>query len=90
MPAAEVEIHPIDASKLEIDDKEWVRIISHIGSIEIQVKIVPQGEILPGIIQITHGWDEANVNFLTDDKLNDPVTGFPLLKAIQVRIEKTA
>ena len=90
VPAAEVEIHPIDASKLEIDDKEWVRIISHIGSIEIQVKIVPQGEILPGIIQITHGWDEANVNFLTDDKLNDPVTGFPLLKAIQVRIEKTA
>jgi len=90
VPVADVEIHPEDATKLGIKDKERVRVTSEIGSIEIQAKVVHEKEILPGILQITHGWDEANVNLITDDSLNDPISGFPLLKAVPVRIEKTA
>jgi anaerobic selenocysteine-containing dehydrogenase len=61
---------------------------SELGSLEIQAKIMHEREILPGVIQITHGWREANVNLITYDAVNDPISGFPLLKAIPVKIEK--
>lgn len=90
IPEADVEIHPEDAAKLGIKDKERVKVISEIGSMEIQANIMHEKEILPGVLQITHGWDDANVNLLTYDAINDPISGFPLLKAIPVRIEKMA
>ena len=88
IPTAEVEIHPEDAAKLGIEDEERVKVISEIGSLEIRVKVMHEKEILPGVLQITHGWDDANVNLITSDSLNDPISGFPLLKAVPVRIEK--
>jgi len=88
IPVAEVEIHPEDAARLRIEDGEPVRVTSEIGSMAIQAKVVHEREILPGVLQITHGWDDANVNLITPDSINDPISGFPLLKAIPVRIEK--
>lgn len=87
-PAAEVEIHPADAARLGIENKERVRIISEIGSIVIQTKVLPETGILPGVVEVAHGWEEANVNLLTHDTVNDPISGFPLLKGVPVRIEK--
>jgi anaerobic selenocysteine-containing dehydrogenase len=88
IPAPEVEIHPIDAGSLGVANGERVRVVSEMGSLEIQAKIVHEREIRPGILQITHGWKEANVNLITYDQINDPISGFPLLKAIPVRVEK--
>jgi anaerobic selenocysteine-containing dehydrogenase len=88
VPSGEVEVHPGDARRLGIEDRERVRVVSAIGSIEIEAKIMHEDEILPGILQITHGWDEVNVNLITPDQPNDPISGFPLLKAFPVRIEK--
>ncbi len=88
IPLPEVEIHPVDAARLGIDDGQRVQVISEVGSIEIQAKVVHEREILPGVLQITHGWEEANVNLLTYDQINDPISGFPLLKAIPVKVER--
>lgn len=88
IPEAEVEIHPKDAHRLGIKNKQKLRVISEIGSLDIPAKIMHEKEILPGILQITHGWDQANVNLLTDDSVNDPISGFPLLKAVQVKLER--
>jgi anaerobic selenocysteine-containing dehydrogenase len=88
VPNPEVEIHPEDAAKLGIKDKDRVRVTSDIGSLEIQARVTHPNEILPGVVQITHGWDEANVNLITYDLINDPISGFPLLKAVPVKIEK--
>lgn len=90
VPAAEMEIHPADAKKLKVKDKQLVKVISEIGALEIRVKVMHEKEILPGVLQITHGWDAANVNLITYDDINDPISGFPLLKAVPVRIEKPA
>jgi len=87
-PVAEVEIHPVDATSLRIEDKERVRVVSEIGCVEVQAKIVRHTEILQGVLQITHGWDDGNVNLVTYDLINDPISGFPLLKAVPVRVEK--
>jgi len=90
IPNAEVEIHPADADRLDIKDKERVRVVSEYGFIDIPAKVMHEKEILPGVLQIPHGWGDANVNLLTPDLVNDPISGFPLLKAIPVRIEKIA
>jgi anaerobic selenocysteine-containing dehydrogenase len=88
IPEAEMEIHPKDAERLQIKNKERVRLFSDVGSIKTRIKIVEQGDILPGVLQLTHGWDESNVNLLTDDMKVDPISGLPNMKIVMVRIEK--
>lgn len=88
IPQGEIEIHPEDAKKLGVKSNDKVRVTSKIGSIEISVKVVSESEILAGVTQITHGWKESNVNEITHDDIFDPIDGFPLMKAVQVKIEK--
>ena len=87
IPGPEVEMHPKDAEKLDVTDGDTVRIISRIGSVDIPVKVMAENEILPGNLQVTHGWKEANINILTHDDILDPISGYPLLKGIQVKVE---
>ena len=88
-PRAEVEIHPEDAGKLCIEDGDQVRITSEIGSITLAAKIVKGVDTRQGIIQISHGWEqESNVNRVTYDCINDPISGFPQLTSIPVRMER--
>lgn len=85
---AEVEIHPDDAAALGIANREQVRIVSETGSLVIEAKIVHRAELLRGVIEVYHGWEDWRINFVTFDHINDPISGFPLLKAVPVRIEK--
>jgi anaerobic selenocysteine-containing dehydrogenase len=87
-PVAEMEMNPTDAQCLGVQNMDQVRVISEIGTMQIQVKIVDSTQILPGFVEIPHGWRASNVNLVTYDNINDPISGFPLLKAVPVRIEK--
>lgn len=88
IPGPEVELHPEDAAALDVADGDSIRITSRIGSVEVPAKIKSAVEILPGTLQMTHGWKEANVNLLTHDDRFDPISGFPLMKAVEVQVEK--
>lgn len=88
IPNGEVEMHPADAEKLGIQDGDTVVVTSEVGSVEIPAKIRHEKEILPGVIQITHGWKKTNVNLITYDDRPDPIDGFPLMKSVKVRVEK--
>ena len=88
VPGPEIEIHPTDAEELGVTSGDPVRVTTKIGSLDIPASVVETSEIVPGFFQITHGWKEANVNLITPDAINDPISGFPLLKSIPVRIEK--
>ena len=81
-------MNPGDARQLGIENGERVRVTSEIGSVEVRVQIVNAEQILRGFVEIPHGWQNGNVNLVTYDNINDPISGFPLLKAIPVRIEK--
>lgn len=87
-PQAEMEIHPEDALALQIADGEEVRVVSEMGDLAICVSIRHPTELRRGVVEIYHGWEDWRVNFLTYDAINDPISGFPLLKAVPVRIEK--
>lgn len=87
-PQAEVEMNPEDAYSLGLADGDMVRVSSRIGSMDIPVKITGRNEILAGMLQINHGWKNANINLLTHDDNFDPQNGLPLWKTVQVRVEK--
>jgi len=83
-----MEIHPADAADLGIRDGEPVTVISKVGSLDIRARVVHAAELRRGVVEIYHGWEECRVNFLTLDQVNDPISGFPLLKAVPVKIMK--
>lgn len=87
-PQPECEIHPEDASRLGIRENEPIRVESAFGAIQVVARVVASTDILPGVLQIAHGWDSANVNRLTDDRDNDPVSGFPNMKMVSVQVVK--
>ena len=84
----EMEMHPEDATRLGLRDGERVRVSSRVGTIELPVTVTAPNEILPGTVQITHGYRQANVNLLTPDDVFDPISGFPLMKAVPVKVER--
>lgn len=88
IPEPEVELHPKDAAKIGVKTGDVVRITSRIASVDVPVQVMAENEIMTGVCQVTHGWKEANINDITIDDEFDPISGFPALKSIPVRIEK--
>lgn len=87
-PEPLAEINPVTAKEYNLNEKDEVIIESPRGEIKIKIKITE--DILPGVINIPHGWSGANVNLLTDSTPVDPVTGYPALKALLCKIKKPA
>ena len=85
-PEPHAEVHPAKAQELGIEEGEMVAVESPRGRVEMRVRYTD--EIDPRVIFIPHGWNEANANILTDDRLLDPVTGFPPARALLARIVK--
>ena len=54
----------------------------------IDVRVKYTDGILPKVISIPHGWDQANANALTDDSNIDPITGFPPDRSLLSRVVK--
>jgi len=89
-PHPEVELDPADAAALGIRAGERVRVSSEIGSTVLAARILEAEQTLPGLVQITHGWEgDGNVNRLTFDGITDPISGFPLLTSVPVRLQRT-
>lgn len=85
-PEPLVEIHEAKARALGITDGETVIVESKRGRIELKAKL--SAEIHPDVIAIPHGWEEANVNLLTDNESLDPVTGYPPYRSLLARVIK--
>ncbi|MBA7643537.1 Acetylene hydratase [subsurface metagenome] len=85
-PEPLVEINPADAAKLGVAEGESVIVESARGSITLKARITP--DILPRVLSLQHGWKEANVNLLTDNKPHDPISGYPAFKTTPCRLKK--
>jgi len=77
---ATAEVHPDTAKRYHIEDGDIVAVETRRGKIEIRASVTP--DIIPGVVNIPHGWAEANINELTDDTPGDPVLGYPALKCL--------
>ncbi len=88
IPDPEIEIHPSDAEKIGVKTGDTVTVTSTVGAVDVLVNVVHQANIKPGVTQVTHGWKESNINLITHDDRNDPIDGFPLMKSVEVKIER--
>jgi anaerobic selenocysteine-containing dehydrogenase len=85
-PEALAEINPQTAKKYDINDGDIAILATRRGSIEIRAKVTE--DIVAGVVNVAHGWSQANVNLLTDEKPADPISGFPALKSLLCKISR--
>ncbi len=86
-PGPDLEMHPSDARGLGLASGDIVRVTSRTGALDLPVRVVAPGDITSGTLRAVHGWSEANVNLLTSAGEPDPVSGFPPLRDVGVRVE---
>jgi anaerobic selenocysteine-containing dehydrogenase len=85
-PELTAEIHPKTAAEYGINDKDMIEVRTKRGAITVKANVTE--DIIPGAVNIGHGWQENNVNILTDDAPVDPVSGNPSLKAMLCRVTR--
>ena len=89
-----LEIHPETAARLGISDGDWVRVESPRG--EIRQKALLFEGIAPDVVACPYGfwygteegWQEINVNILTDGETLSPEVGSSSLKVVACRVTK--
>ena len=86
-PAPGLEMHPQDAAALGLSDGDTARVTTRIGSVEAPVRVVAANELPRRCLQLTHGWAGVNANALTHDDRFDRISGFPLMKSVEARVE---
>lgn len=80
------EIDPETARRYGIEDGERIRVITSTGEMAVEAKVT-EG-IITGVVNISHGWKDSNVNVLTDNEPADPISGTPNLKAELCKLER--
>lgn len=96
-PKPQVLIHPDDAKVrgIENGDKVWVE--SPRGRVRFWAKVTD--DVMTGQVEVNvgggspihpEGWREANTNYLTDYENRDPISGFPVFKALLCEVKKHA
>ncbi len=74
MPEPVVRLHPTDAEARGITDGDPVRVFNQFG--EVAMKAEVSNIVLPGAVDVIHGWQQADINLLTSRDFC-PTTGFP-------------
>jgi len=94
-PRPEALLHPEEASRRGIAEGEKVIVSTPRGRVEFYAKV--GDAVPPGVVEINVGggspqqapaWSKANANFLTDFDNRDPISGFPVFKALLCQVER--
>lgn len=84
-----VHLHPDDAHLRGIKDEDPVYVISPRGRVPFRAHVTE--DIVPGVVEVNMGgggpiglmsWQRGNVNELTNFDNRDPISGFPVYKAL--------
>lgn len=84
-PEERIEINPIDAQRLKVEDGDCVRVSSRRGVVEARAWVTERPR--PGLIFMTFHFAEALSNLLTIGAV-DPVAKIPEYKVCAVKVEK--
>ena len=94
-PNAEAILHPQDAASRNISSGDAVWVKTARGKVRFVARVTEK--IFKGAVEVNQGggalnqadgWKDSNINLLTDDKNYDPITGFPVFKALLCELEK--
>jgi anaerobic selenocysteine-containing dehydrogenase len=96
-PEPLVNVHVRDAQARGIEDGDAVYVVTPRGRVPFRARVTE--DIVPGAIDANMGgggplgplsWQQANVNELTDFENRDPISGFPVYKALLCDIKRHA
>jgi len=79
-PKPRIQIHPVDAAARGVEQGNPVNVSSPRGEVVFYAEVTDR--MKQGVVHCFHGWNEANVNELTDDANLDPISGFPPFKSL--------
>jgi anaerobic selenocysteine-containing dehydrogenase len=94
-PKPQVLIHPVDAEARGITNQDKVWVESPRGRVGVWAKVTD--DVMTGQVELNSGggspiqaeeWRDANANYLTDFDNRDPISGFPVYKALLCEIKK--
>ena len=94
-PECRAIIHARDAGPGNISNGDKVTVITPYGRVGVTAHVTINA--IPGVVEVNQGggspiqaegWKASNVNLITDEKNRDPISGFPVFKALSCRIEK--
>ena len=75
-----------DAEARGITDGAQVRVFNQFGEVTMKAEIT--NLVLPGVVDVFHGWHQADINLLTTRDF-DPITGFPPFRSGLCEVERT-
>jgi anaerobic selenocysteine-containing dehydrogenase len=90
-------MHKDDAQRRGIEDGDPVYVVSPRGRVPFRARVTE--DIVPGVVEVNMGgggpvgsqaWQLGNVNELTDFNNRDPISGFPVYKALLCDVIKAA
>jgi len=96
-PQPLVLIHPVAAAARGIVDGQKVEVLTARGQAPFVARVTDR--VLPGAVEVNVGggnplaanlWRQANANLLTDDENRDPISGFPVFKALLCDVQPAA
>jgi len=94
-PKPQVLMHPADAEARGIEDGDAVWVESPRGQVGVWAKVTD--DVMTGQVEVnvgggspiqTEAWRNANTNTVTDFKNRDPISGFPVYKALLCDVKK--
>ena len=85
-PKPFIEVNKKDAAAMNIHDGDMMEVASPYGKIRAMAHLT--AKMKPGVLHMTHGYSEANVNCLIGKDHLDRYSGFPGLKAMRTNIRK--
>ena len=85
-PKPFIDINKKDAAAMNIHDGDMMEVTSPYGRIRVMAHLT--AKMKPGVLHMTHGYSEANVNCLIGKDHLDRYSGFPGLKAMRTNIRK--
>ncbi len=83
---AEILLHPEDAATVNVADGAAVAISTGRGEILGIARV--DDSVRRGVVSVPHGYEEANVNLLTDAGEADPITGMAHYSGFNVRVSQ--
>ena len=94
-PKPQVLINPMDAKARGISNQDRVWVESPRGRVGVWARVT--GDVMTGQVELNVGggspihaeeWREANANMVTDFENRDPISGFPVYKALLCEVKK--
>lgn len=79
-------MNPADCERIGVKYGDMVEISTKIGS--ICVKVNPTKTVQEGLVNLFHGYDEADAESIMDGDHLDPYSGFPAYRSTRCTVRK--